>query len=345
MNYLAENLMNTSTYIVSKIDNNSYCKTNGQFTRHLRQYNLTYREYYETYVTGITPICHCSKPLAFYQSNNSYAKSCGNPICAGKLISKTKQEWTDEQKKKDSLNKKIANSLRSIEQIKKQTEKTRHTFMQKYGVDWVSKTEWQKEKASQTKLKKYGIKTYNNREAISKTNLSKTIEEKNIINEKRRVTNLQRYGVENNLQKIELRTTAARKNSIGHNYTLPSGKTILIRGYENLALDILFSQNYAENQLHINIQNANTKIPVFTYTAVNRHIMKYYPDIYIPHENKIIEIKSEWWWNGNGNEKYTSRLENNLRKRAAVINLGYNYEVWIFKNKDIYRVITNESEI
>lgn len=30
-------------YATSKIDQQRYCKTNGQFTRHLRNHDLTYR--------------------------------------------------------------------------------------------------------------------------------------------------------------------------------------------------------------------------------------------------------------------------------------------------------------
>jgi hypothetical protein len=72
--------------------------------------------------------------------------------------------------------------------------------------------------------------------------------------------------------------------------------------------------------------------------------MKYYPDIYIPKENKIIEVKGRWWWDGNGIEKYKSRLVNNLKKRSAVLDTGYNYEVWLFEDRKNYRILKNDTD-
>lgn len=34
-------------YIISKIDGRTYNRSNGHFTRHLKQHSLTYQEYYE----------------------------------------------------------------------------------------------------------------------------------------------------------------------------------------------------------------------------------------------------------------------------------------------------------
>jgi hypothetical protein len=80
------------------------------------------------------------------------------------------------------------------------------------------------------------------------------------------------------------------------------------------------------------------------YVNVNQHTMRYYPDIHIPKENKIIEVKGRWWWDGNGIEKYRSRLSNNLKKRKAVLNAGYQYEVWLFEDRKNYRILTDESD-
>jgi len=107
--------MSKATYKLSMIDNQMYCKTNGQFARHLKHYNLDYREYFEQYETGITPLCYCGKPLTFYQKIENYANSCGDPICVGKSISLTKQQWNDSKKKEDSKNKRAAAAQRTKE--------------------------------------------------------------------------------------------------------------------------------------------------------------------------------------------------------------------------------------
>ena len=44
---IIEEYMSKAKYVISKIDNSTYCQSNGHFTRHLRDNNLTYQEYYE----------------------------------------------------------------------------------------------------------------------------------------------------------------------------------------------------------------------------------------------------------------------------------------------------------
>lgn len=332
------------TYIESKIDNVSYCKTNGQFTRHLRNHKLTYKEYFEKYVTGYSPLCNCGKPLTFYQKTESYANSCGDVKCIGNSVSKTKSNWTTEQKHKDSENKKLAAKEKTAEQLQIQYQKAKSTFRKKYGVDWGSKLASQKEKSRTTKFLKYGDKKYNNRSAISRVNLEKSVEEKNIINEKRRKTNLDRYGVECVMILPESKTKSAISNSIGRDFVMPSGKIVGVRGYENTVL-IKLLEDYDEQELLFhNTRGEEYTLPIFEYVNVNQHTAKYYPDIFIPKENKIIEVKSQWWWNGNGDAKYASRLENNLRKRTAVLDAGYNYEVWLFEDKTNYKIL-NDTDI
>ena len=189
--------MSNTKHVISKLDGQKYCLTNGQFTRHLQKHGITRKEYYEIYISGITPLCHCMKPLTFYPKNNSYANSCGNPKCVGKNISITKQTWTEDQKKKDSQSKKRAFNNRTHEEIKKQIEKARKTFQERYNVEWGTQSEIQKNKTRDTKLKKYGHEYYSGWEKSSETNRNKSQDQKNEINERRRQTNLKRYGIVN----------------------------------------------------------------------------------------------------------------------------------------------------
>ena len=132
--------MGTAIYIQSKIDGKQYCKTNGQFTRHLRSNHLTYQEYYERYVTGIERKCKCGAPVTFYQQSESYAESCGAPACVGKLISETKQNWTDEERIRDSLNKKKQASSRTNIDKEKTRELRKQTNRERYGVDYTTQS-------------------------------------------------------------------------------------------------------------------------------------------------------------------------------------------------------------
>lgn len=323
--------MPEAKYITSPIDSQNYCITNGQFTKHLRKNGLTYQSYYETYVTRQpTPLCSCSKPLTFYQTTHTYANSCGDPKCVGNTVSKTKSSWTDEQRALDSANKKAAAALKTKDQIKQSRQKASQTFKQKYGVEWAAQSGMQKNKSKQTKLERYGNEHYSGWEKSAAKNRSKTAEEQEAINQTRRQTNLEKFGVECSWLKPESIANSRKSNALGKDYILPSGKVVGIRGHEDKALDRLFALGYKEDEILIHDNHEVYKLPVFKYVDTRRHHMNYYPDIYIPKENKIIEVKSPWWWDGNGNEKYKSRLENNLRKRAAVLKESYTYEVWIF---------------
>lgn len=332
--------MDNAVYEISKIDNNRYCRSNGQFTKHLRKNNLTYQQYYETYITGIARHCTCGKPLTFFQKNHSYAESCGAPMCVGKNVSKTKQNWTNEQKKQDSANKKKAAALKTPEQISKQVSNSKETFRKKYGVDWATKSIEHKTKSKQTKLSRYGNEYFNGNDKTSAAWQSKTDEEIEVIVNKRRKTCLDRFGVENALMKPEARINSAKSNSKGKDFTLPSGKMIGVRGYEDQVITKLL-ETYNETVLVIADKYVLYSLPIFEYVNVHQHRTKYYPDIFIPSENKIIECKSQWWWNGNGSTetKYQSRLTNNLRKKDAVLKAGYTYEVWLFSSKNKYEIL------
>lgn len=338
-----EHIVSATQYIKSKLDSNVYCKTNGQFTRHLRDNNLTYQSYFETYVSGYTPLCLCGKSMAFYQKSETYANSCGQAKCVGDSVRITKSKWSTEQKISDSANKKTAAALKTIEQKQVAVEKAKQTFLEKYGVEWGSKSEQQREKSKQTKLEKYGDSAYNNSQASQLKNKNKTVEEKNLINDARRNTNLELYGVEHCFLRLDARIKSAKSNSAGKEFVLPSRRVIHIRGYEDVAIMKLL-HTYTEDELIVDDMLHKYTLPVFEYVSVNQHTAKYYPDIYIPSENKIIEVKSQWWWNGNGAEKYRSRLTNNLKKRQSVVAKGYIYELWLFENKNTYKILKNDAD-
>ena len=101
-------------------------------------------------------------------------------------------------------------------------------------------------------------------------------------------------------------------------YTFPSGKIIRIQGYEHFALDELI-KDFTENQ----ILTDRKDMPVIKYIQ-NGSIHTYYPDIYIPHLNKIIEVKSTWTFE----KKYCRNMLKSLETKKK-----YLFEFWIFDRK------------
>lgn len=154
INNLGERIVSKTLYIKSKLDNQLYCKTNGQFARHLRLHNLTNRKYYETYILGYTPLCYCCKPVTYYR-DGKYAKSCGDPCCVGTTIKQVKSAWTNDRKLEDSMNKKKAALLKTPEQKKEALQKAKETFQLKYGVDYSKDQEAHEKMHALYKQKKF----------------------------------------------------------------------------------------------------------------------------------------------------------------------------------------------
>jgi len=100
---------------------------------------------------------------------------------------------------------------------------------------------------------------------------------------------------------------------------MPSGIIRKVQGYEPFALDELIKQ-YTEEQ----IKTDRKDVPRVEYILENKKHY-YFPDIFIPHENKIIEVKSTW----------TIKLhEKKIKfKCNSCIANGYKYEIWEYNKK------------
>lgn len=67
----------------------------------------------------------------------------------------------------------------------------------------------------------------------------------------------------------------------------------------------------------------------------NNKTRRYYPDIYIPSQNKIIEVKSDY--------TYNKTLEQNKCKMKKCVEDGINFEFWICDPNNIIKVITQDT--
>jgi hypothetical protein len=102
-------------------------------------------------------------------------------------------------------------------------------------------------------------------------------------------------------------------------YTFPSEKLIRIQGYENLALDELVKR-YSEED----ILTDRNDMPKIMYEFKGK-TLRYYPDIYIKSENKIIEVKSTY--------TYKVTLIKNMIKSLSTRKLKYDFEFWVYKDE------------
>jgi hypothetical protein len=139
------------------------------------------------------------------------------------------------------------------------------------------------------------------------------------VKTKIKATNLIRYGFESPMHNLDIQAKCQKNAYKFKLYTLPSGNQIKLQGYEPWALDELL-KTYKEEQ----IISDRTKVPRIEYIH-NEKKHYYFPDIYIPDANLIIEVKSTW--------TYTCKQDITVAKADATKALGYIFDLWIFDIK------------
>ena len=213
---------------------------------------------------------------------------------------------------------------------KAQTSRT-STNLDRFGVENTFQSEEKKQKIVETCQKRYEV---DNPSSSS------------IIKERRKQTNLDRFGVENTFQSEEKKqkivetcietfgvkhplqnTTIFERVNKKRTYKmiLPSGKIQNYQGYENVAISKLLSI-YEENDIVLD----KCSMPTIWYNF-NGENKRYFPDIFIPKDKLIIEVKSTW--------TFKKDFEKNLAKRIGVINAYLKFQFWICNNTEIIQII------
>ena len=186
-------------------------------------------------------------------------------------------------------------------------DKTKKTCLEKYGVEYPSQCEEFKQKSKDTCLEKYGVESF-----------LKTKEFK----DKTKKTCLEKYGIEYSSQNEEIMEKCSKNAYKLKEYKFPSGRIDKVQGYENYALDELII-NEKINEIDINIGCKN--VPTIWYNDENGKKHRHYVDIFIPSQNKCIEVKSTW--------TAEKKKDNIFLKQNAAKELGYKYEIWVYNCK------------
>jgi len=160
-------------------------------------------------------------------------------------------------------------------------------------------------------LVKTGVQTKHGVEHISKV--------KSVIETKKQ-NNIIKYGVSSTSQVPEIVDKITKNAFKQKEFTFPSGKIVKVQGYEPFALkDLLEKENIPENNIVTGCKN----VPTIWYNDINLLKRRHFVDIYIPSQNKCIEIKSS----------FTVKKQNVFEKQKEAKNLGYLYEIWVYNEK------------
>lgn len=133
-------------------------------------------------------------------------------------------------------------------------------------------------------------------------------------------TCMAKYGVPNVSKDPEIYRKICESSLKSKKYVFPSGRTIKIQGYENVAIDLLLKEGISEQELYF-----GTDIPTIPYTEDDNTNHVYFPDIYIKHLNTIVEIKCEY--------SFLQSVSKNYLKFKATLRNGYKLRLIVFNTK------------
>jgi hypothetical protein len=104
-----------------------------------------------------------------------------------------------------------------------------------------------------------------------------------------------------------------------------NGRTIQVQGYEGLALTYIVSQALASPD-DIKMQT-DDGFKVFKY-KLNGKVRTYLPDFYVPRQNRVVEVKSNYTLAGSADI-----WETNCAKAKIVLASGFKYSMLVFDAK------------
>ena len=217
-------------------------------------------------------------------------------------------------------------------------QKRKNTFLERFNCEHPSQHESVKQKKKQTNMSRYNceytLQDKNIRNNITKTNITKygsICSLQNIdVREKSKQTCKEKYGVEIPMHNSEVAEKASKNSYKSKTYILPSGNKIKVQGYEPWAIDELL-KTYSEADLII---GDKTKVPEIWWIDSQGKRHRYYVDIYIPRENRLVEVKSSWTY------KDTHVRDKIINIPLQCLTQGYKYEYWIYDTKGNKTIIS-----
>ena len=207
-------------------------------------------------------------------------------------------------------------------------DKIKATNIKRYGFENPFQSPEMKDKIKATNLQRYGVEYPMQSMDIQDKRKTANLERHGVeypwqsadVQDKMKATNLERYGVENAMHNAEVAEKAGKAAYNLKDFTYPCGNTIQVQGYEPFALKYLIVQGYT----HRDITTKRTDVPEIWYVKGERPA-RYFCDIFIAKENRIIEVKSPW--------TYEKDKEDLVLKEQACVDAGHTFELQVYDAK------------
>lgn len=224
-------------------------------------------------------------------------------------------------------------------------QKIKDTNIQKYGVENVFSSDAFKETIQLSNLKNLGVKYPMQSEMVREKSKKSCLEIYGVefacqtgeVKDKIKQTNLEKFGVENAMHSNEIKQrmvdNAIEKYGVRHHmhlshvaekqsksmykrkpYVWQTGEVSIVQGNEPIVLKELEEAGYSYHD----VKTSPIDMPVIMYEFED-DTHRYYPDIFIPKENMIIEVKSDY--------TLEKELDKNLAKFSAVKELGFDFRL------------------
>lgn len=249
----------------------------------------------------------------------------------------------------------VKHAVHSIELM----QKTKETCMKRYGTEFSFQSNHTKAKMKETYQANHGVDFPSQSPSIKAKIKSVCIERYGVDNpskskvviDKIHDTHVDRYGSYYLLNpEGQLRTANTMMMKYGFRYhaqtglslsgykwkpyTLPSGNIAMLQGYENHLFDLLL-QTYDESEIF----SDKDKMPQIWYEQ-NGTSHRYFPDFYIPKDNIVYEVKSDYTF-------IRGMIDQSIILKAFATHVaGYNYELQILnqKGETVTKIRVNFSE-
>ena len=281
---------------------------------------------------------HKKKFTSLVDCNGAVCKKCSNEMKQEKTVNTNKERLGVERPAQNrevhnKMTETVRNKYGSDNVFQNQTikEKIKKTLIKKLGVHHPSQSNEIKSKKIETSLKNHGVSNPSQSTSVK----AKKIQTSRInhgvdypmqsesVKEKSKETSRQNYGVDYPNQSQEFQAQNQHKAYKRKEFVMPSGDIRSVQGSEPFALRDLLGAGYTEDQ----IKTTRQDIPRIQYDC-NGKQRYYFPDIFLPHENKLIEVKSTWTYKTDWDKKLKYQKD-------AVEKQGYTYEIWIYNAKGV----------